>query len=277
MTDTYIQVRNGEIINLLVADWEYIKRQPRPEEFIVTSAITGSKTVGSFLHEDGVFYTPQPHPEWITDGNGGWRPPLTKPNKWQHLTISGHFGNSAEQIHQISNAVSPEICDQIVEFASAIPTESWSTESTSSTYVIFSDDLKLRSRAIWNKINDIATETAVKVNETFNVVVAKPRIAITKMSVGAFQSPHPDKRIDTWVYMDEYPQDNDLTAVVYYNDNFSGGELFFPQHDVKIAPRRGMVVTYPGDNEHLHGVRQITGGTRYTTPLFFPITELLGD
>lgn len=276
MSDIYVQIRNGEIINLMVADSEYIKRQPRPEEFFISTAINGSKVVGSTLHEDGIFYTPQPHPEWITDGHGGWRPPLTKPNKWQNLTISGHFGNTAEQIHQFNNLVPEDIADSIVEFASSVPTEQWSTESTSSTYVMFSDDIQKKSVQTLTKISEIAESIAVAVNETFNVIVGKPRLAITKMEIGSFQIPHPDKRIDTWIYMDEYPPDNDLTAVAYYNDNFSGGELFFPQHDLVVSPKKGLVVSYPGDNEHLHGVKRVESGTRYTTPFFFPITELLG-
>lgn len=276
MSDIYVQVRNGEIINLMVADTEYIKQQPRPDEFIVSSQIIGSKSVGSMIREDGVFYTPQPHPEWIMDGNGGWRPPLIRPNKWQNLTVSGHFGNTADQIHQFANYISEEISDSIVEFASSVPTEDWSTESTSSTYVMFSEDIREKSMDTWLKLETIANSIADTMNATFNVVVGTPGLAITKMEAGSFQVPHPDKRIDRWIYMDEYPPDNDLTAVAYYNENFSGGELFFPQYDLEISPTKGKVVAYPGDNEHLHGVKEVSEGTRYTTPFFFPIIELLG-
>jgi hypothetical protein len=275
MSETYVQIRNNEVINLLVADDKYIKKQPRPDEFVLADDITGSKVVGSRLHDDGVFYYPQPHPQWITDGVGGWRPPLEKPNPWQNLTISGHFGNTAEQIHELPGVVPATVADEVVAFADSIPEDEWSTESTSSTRVLFPDDLKDRSPHIYDLISSIALGVAEQINTTFNVRVGTPRIAITRMGEGAFQIPHPDKRIDVWVYMDEYPPDNDLTAVIYYNDDFTGGELFFPQHDVEIAPSKGMVVMYPGDNEHLHGVQEITSGVRYTTPLFFPIVELL--
>lgn len=275
MSDIYVQIRNNEIINVLVADNSYIKKQPRPEEFVLGSAIQGSQKVGATLYEDGVFYYPQPHPLWIRDGVGGWVPPTEKPNPWQHLTISGHFGDTAEQIHQLASFVSASIADEVTEFAETIPEEEWSTESTSSTYVLFSDDIKAKSLSVWTTIRDLSELVAEEVNDIFNVRVDVPRIAITRMGVGAFQIPHPDKRRDVWIYQDEFLPDNDLTAVVYYNEGFGGGELFFPQHDVTITPHKGLVVTYPGDNEHLHGVTEITSGVRYTTPFFFPIAELL--
>lgn len=275
MSDIYVQIRNNEIINVLVADASYIKKQPRPEEFVLGSEIQGSQKVGATLYEDGVFYYPQPHPLWVRDGVGGWVPPTEKPNPWQHLTISGHFGNTAEQIHQLSNFVSSAIADEVTEFAESIPEEEWSTESTSSTRVLFSDDIKSKSLSIWTTIKDLSEVVADEVNNIFNVRVAVPRIAITRMGVGAFQVPHPDKRRDVWIYQDEFLPDNDLTAVVYYNEGFGNGELFFPQHDVSVTPHKGLVVTYPGDNEHLHGVKEVTSGVRYTTPFFFPISELL--
>lgn len=275
MNDIYVQIRNSEIINVLVADDSYIRKQPRPEEFILGSEIQGSQKVGATLYEDGVFYYPQPHPLWIRDGVGGWMPPIEKPNPWQHLTISGHFGNTAEQIHQLANCVDSTIADDVAEFAASVPEDEWSTESTSSTRVLFSDDLKSKSLSTWTTISVLSELLAEEVNRIFNVRVAAPRIAITRMSAGAFQIPHPDKRRDVWIYQDEFLPDNDLTAVVYYNENFEGGELFFPQHDVSITPHKGLVVTYPGDNEHLHGVKEVVSGVRYTTPFFFPIAELL--
>lgn len=275
MSELYVQVRDNTIINVLVADDDYIKKQPRPEEFVLSSEVQGYQVVGATLYEDGLFYCPQPHPLWVRDGQGRWMPPSEKPNPWQNLTISGHFGNTVDQIHQLAGFVSASIADDISDFADAIPEEEWSTEPTSSTFVLFSDDIKSRSENIWTAIKDLSESVAEEVSTIFNVRVAAPRIAITRMGVGAFQVPHPDKRRDVWVYEDEFLPDNDLTAVVYYNSGFTGGELFFPQHDLEITPSKGLVVTYPGDNEHLHGVKEVTSGVRYTTPFFFPITELL--
>lgn len=276
MSNAYARVVDGKIVDLLMADDEYIKNQEYPSQFILAESVQGSRTIGSaYCEDDGLFYLPQPHEMWIRDGNGDWRPPLEKPNPWQHLTVSGHFGTTAEQIHELPNLIPDSEVDQILNFAKSIPNENWSVDATSYTVVLFADDIKTMSSAVFETLENIANTAASSVEQIFNVKVGTPRVAITKMSTGAFQVPHPDKHLNTWGYMEEYPPDNDLTAVVYYNEDFEGGELFFPQHELEISPKKGLVVTYPGDTDHIHGVREVTAGFRYTSPIFFPIKEIL--
>jgi predicted 2-oxoglutarate/Fe(II)-dependent dioxygenase YbiX len=54
-------------------------------------------------------------------------------------------------------------------------------------------------------------------------------------------------------------------SVVYFlNDDFSGGELFFPVLDLVIQPEAGTLVCFPSDHDYIHGVRPVTSGRRYT-------------
>jgi hypothetical protein len=66
-------------------------------------------------------------------------------------------------------------------------------------------------------------------------------------------------------------EDYDVSAVIYHNDDFTGGDLVFPQHDLRVAPSPGKVVIFPGDATHLHYVDIITSGSRWSSPLFFSI------
>ena len=62
----------------------------------------------------------------------------------------------------------------------------------------------------------------------------------------------------------------EYAAVIYLNDNFCGGEIYFPDKDnfePKIKP--GMLVLFPGTLEYLHGVKEVTEGIRYTIASFF--------
>lgn len=52
------------------------------------------------------------------------------------------------------------------------------------------------------------------------------------------------------------------TMVAYFNDNFEGGEIEFPEHGLKVTPEKGMIVMFPGSE--LHVVHEVTSGTRYT-------------
>jgi hypothetical protein len=66
----------------------------------------------------------------------------------------------------------------------------------------------------------------------------------------------------------------DINSLIYYNDNFEGGELYYPDYDLTVKPEPGLAVAHPGDINYLHGVKPIISGERYTTPSFYTITEL---
>lgn len=66
-------------------------------------------------------------------------------------------------------------------------------------------------------------------------------------------------------------EDYDVSAVIYHNNDFTGGDLVFPQHNARVVPSPGKVVIFPGDATHLHYVDTITSGTRWSSPLFFSV------
>ena len=59
-----------------------------------------------------------------------------------------------------------------------------------------------------------------------------------------------------------------LANILYLNDDFTGGELFFPDFDFQIKPKPGMLVSFPGNTHYLHGVRETKGNTRYSCSLW---------
>jgi hypothetical protein len=58
-------------------------------------------------------------------------------------------------------------------------------------------------------------------------------------------------------------------SIVYLNNNFSGGETFYPQHNISIVPKPGMLAIHPADSNHMHGVSEIKDGIRYTIASFW--------
>lgn len=61
-----------------------------------------------------------------------------------------------------------------------------------------------------------------------------------------------------------------FAAVTYLNTDFEGGNIFFPPFN-NLCPevKPGMLVSFPGTLEYLHGVSKVTRGTRYTIAGFF--------
>lgn len=58
----------------------------------------------------------------------------------------------------------------------------------------------------------------------------------------------------------------DFASVVYLNDDFEGGEVYFPYAGLRLKPRVGMLVGFRGSADCPHGVTRVTKGVRYTMP-----------
>lgn len=62
---------------------------------------------------------------------------------------------------------------------------------------------------------------------------------------------------------------NDIATLIYLNNNYSGGEIYFPEYDISYKPEPGDFLCFPDNPEYVHGVRPISNGIRYTTPRWF--------
>lgn len=49
-------------------------------------------------------------------------------------------------------------------------------------------------------------------------------------------------------------------TIIYINDDYNGGELFFSNKDLELKPKPGSLVVFPGNDEFNHGVRHVTAG-----------------
>jgi hypothetical protein len=72
---------------------------------------------------------------------------------------------------------------------------------------------------------------------------------------------------------DSHYEINKYAAIIYLNDQYSGGEIYFPEHDLSIKPRAGSMLLFPGGKENLHGVNEIVSGYRHTIISFWDFAE----
>ena len=107
----------------------------------------------------------------------------------------------------------------------------------------------------------------------FSVKLSNRPPVLVKWTSGTEQQPHADKQLNDGS-PNPFP-DYDLNSLIYYNDDFEGGELYYPEHDIVIKPEPGLAVAHPGDIHFLHGVKRIISGERWTTPSFYTVTDLL--
>lgn len=77
---------------------------------------------------------------------------------------------------------------------------------------------------------------------------------------------------DMGSHYDRYPHaDNKtvLSGVIYLNDDYEGGELYFENQDIKIKPEAGSVIFFPSTEDFTHSSLIITEGQKECVPLFF--------
>jgi predicted 2-oxoglutarate/Fe(II)-dependent dioxygenase YbiX len=99
----------------------------------------------------------------------------------------------------------------------------------------------------------------------------KPQVGIFKMLPGELLHPHSDTET-----IDGLPRNNysiDYSTLIHLNDDYSGGELYFPEYDIKFKPKAGNLVIFPSNRYYLHGVAKIESKPRYTSGQFWSPTK----
>ena len=94
------------------------------------------------------------------------------------------------------------------------------------------------------------------------------------MSSGDSHIPHADneqREHGRWV-PNHTPQ-RDYTGLAYLNDDFTGGELVFPELDLVITPKPGLLVGFPSNHKFVHAVPKVVSGKRYSLPVWFTVNS----
>ena len=178
---------------------------------------------------------------------------------------SGYFGTSSDKILMVDSIASKEEMDLIVNTAENF--DIWDTVQQTDIWknrVSDPDKLIKNTPEVYNIISEIQNRFLTKVSEFYNVKVQAPSPFIARWFVGNVQPPHADKT--------NYPN-YDIGSVIYLNNEYEGGEIYFPQHDIEIKPIAGNAFAFPGDEHYMHGVKEITSGCRYTLPVFWKVIE----
>lgn len=60
-----------------------------------------------------------------------------------------------------------------------------------------------------------------------------------------------------------------VSAVAYLNDDYEGGDLYFPRQGFSVKPNKGSIVLFPSNFTHIHESRDVTRGTKYSVVTWF--------
>lgn len=124
--------------------------------------------------------------------------------------------------------------------------------------------VRLRSFALTHMIP--AIEKYMFLGHMEKMEPKKDFITVSKMLPGSNMGQHKD---------DLEENSDNFIAMFYINDNFSGGELFFPEINFLYKPVAGDIISYPA--KMLHEVKETSGNERYSIGYGFmgPVLDTL--
>ena len=67
------------------------------------------------------------------------------------------------------------------------------------------------------------------------------------------------------------------SSLMYLNDDYAGGETYFPGHGFRLKPEAGTLILFGAGPEFVHGVTRVTAGLRYTYAGWFTHDQKLED
>lgn len=201
------------------------------------------------------------------------------------LVEPGHFGADPSNIVALLDFIEPDDVMAICSFAKA--NRQWDNSLESQ----YSEDgtciydasywhdrtcsapiIQRQNPGIYSLLQSYINKMGLTIEDHFGVRVGGRNPVIMRWVPGNVQEPHADKQLNDG-RPNNFPN-YDLNSLFYYNDDFDGGEIYFPQYGIEIKPKPGLAVFFPGDINYLHGVRVVRSGERFTTPAFFTITSL---
>lgn len=116
-------------------------------------------------------------------------------------------------------------------------------------------------------LKNIITNIQKLIIKDFNKKTYPDTMDVVRWFPGMSQGPHCDDMRDSIHHQDFAHRL--FGCVLCINDNYKGGETYYPEHNFKVTPKQGKLVIHPGDCNHKHGVTQIEENIRYTIASFW--------
>jgi len=141
---------------------------------------------------------------------------------------------------------------------------------------------------LFPKIQDLMKNIVEHViNPFYEIQINESEVPqILSYGIGGHYQPHIDGE-SLWQTPDgqliwKKSTNRDISMVLYLNDDFEGGDFVFPDHNVRVRPKPGMLVCFPSNHHYKHGVEPVTRGKRYSMvcwmqALGFPTMEQINE
>lgn len=163
-----------------------------------------------------------------------------------------------DEVYTISDFLSSEEIEQLMDIVNNIPTDFFSWTLLSDT-----EDLHDFWAGKIYRVGDIEILQNIlsRVYDSFSLCASTTINGIIDLQ----RTLPSDKPMDVHTDKEGYGYIK-YGVVIYINDNYDGGEIDYPALGITIKPTAGMAAIHNGDTEH--GVLPVSGGPRYILTTF---------
>lgn len=173
------------------------------------------------------------------------------------------FNEIGKDIYVYKNFIPKDVCDYYFKIVTDIKEEDWQSVSDAGRY--FSKQNSVDFRILNDKIlNEIGLNKDYYVNEVTRAL---------RIVKGGYMGPHADNvEYDNLVkesglYKEGSPYDlreNSHYGIVFYFNEFIGGEIEYPKQNVVYKPEVGDLVIHSAKEHCAHAVKKVLSDVRYS-------------
>jgi len=187
------------------------------------------------------------------------------------------FGIPQNKIIEVPNFVSPEEAESMIKYFESF-SSNWGDiafYNSSGMGVAAQDQNLINFNLPIDFFSAIKNKYKEAVETIFGRKVRPNTSHAQKWIVGGFAPPHSDNSDN-----DGHPnafEINKFVGILYLNEDYEGGEIYFPDHKIEFKPKAYSYIVFPGGIENIHGVKEVLKGVRYTMVSFWDFEEIVYD
>jgi hypothetical protein len=168
-----------------------------------------------------------------------------------------------DRFWEYENFLTPEEISTLLDIATSMPEAGWRTSENNVQLERYDGKaINLSGHEVGRPIIDAINERISKLFTNTTKMIDTGSIIRGSSSIPpkGFHKDNIDLSSPTGVCECTYG------IIMYLNDDFTGGEIVYPDLNVEYMPKAGVLIAHRADE--LHGVNEITSGIRYSMTAF---------
>ena len=186
-----------------------------------------------------------------------------------NLEIKYFKNTKSSKIFEVKNMISKDVSDVIIKESEKM--SGWTNVGFYKAKILGQIDEHPEIDGLFKDyVKSYINDTSKILSKEFDKNVCLKMIYIQKWPIGSYAVRHNDTHnfdgSPAFVYCK-------VSTVLYLYNDFLGGNLEFPDHDISIQPNQGSAYMFDGGPENEHQVTEIIDGDRYTIVTFWDFID----